>query len=167
MTLPQTAAQENMRIIHAWIDAHNRQDMKALDYLDEQIEIIEIPTGVIYKGMAKMKELAAVAYRRRGYKEITHIMATDEEVCVEYTARADLSQPLTEVEKASGIHGIEISKVKISHAPFELKVYFVCHIKDSKIDRAREYWDVATVMRQLGRANPLTRLLTFFMRHSS
>lgn len=59
MALPQTAAQENMNMIRAWIDAHNRQDMKALDYMDENIEIIEIPTGVVYKGMTKMKELAA------------------------------------------------------------------------------------------------------------
>ncbi len=77
MALLQTAAQENMRIIRAWIDAHNRQDMKALDYLDENIEILEIPTGVVYKGMAKMKELAQMAYRRHVWKEITHIMATD------------------------------------------------------------------------------------------
>jgi ketosteroid isomerase-like protein len=161
------AAQENMRIIRAWIDAHNRQDMKALDYLDEQIEIIEVPTGVIYKGMTKRRELAEIAYRRRGYKEMTHLMATEEDVCVEYTNRADLSQPFTEGEKAGGIHGIAISKAKTSKAPFELKVCFVCHIKDGKIDRAREYWDVATITRQLGVANLLTRLLTFFMRHSS
>lgn len=40
ITLPQTSAQENMQIIRARIDAHSHQDMKALDYLDEQIEII-------------------------------------------------------------------------------------------------------------------------------
>jgi ketosteroid isomerase-like protein len=167
MALLQTAAQENMRIIRAWIDAHNRQDMKALDYLDENIEILEIPTGVVYKGMAKMKELAQMAYRRHVWKEITHIMATDEEVCVEYTVRADISQPLTEGEKAGGLHGVDISKAKTSKTPFELKLCFVCHIKDGKIDLAREYWDAATITRQLGIASPLTRLLTFFMRHSS
>lgn len=32
--------------------------------------------------MAKMKELA---YRRPVWKEITHIMGTDNKVCVEYT----------------------------------------------------------------------------------
>lgn len=166
MTASQTAAQENMRIIRAWIDAHNHQDMKALDYLDEHIEILEVPTGVVYKGMAKMKELAAIAYRRRGYKEITHLIASDEGACVEYIAKADRSQPLTESEKA-GIHGVDVSKAKPSSGSFELQVCFVCHIKDGKIDRAREYWDVATITHQLGIANPLTRLITFFMRHSS
>lgn len=165
MALLQTAAQENMRIIRAWIDAHNRQDMKALEYLDEDIEIVEIPTGVVYKGMAKMKELAEMAYRRHGWKDITHIMATNEEVCVEYIARADTSQPLTEAEKAGGLHGVDISKARADKALFELKVCFVCHIKDGKIDRAREYWDAATITRQLGIANPVTKLLTFFMRH--
>lgn len=166
MALPSTAAQENVRIIRAWIDAHNRQDMQALDYLDENIEIIEIPTGVVYRGMAKMRELAAVAYRRRARKELTHIMATDEDVCVEYTNTADISQPFTEGERA-GIHGINASRAKTSKAPFELKVCFVCHIKDGKIDRAREYWDLATVTRQLGIANPLARLYNFVMRHRS
>jgi ketosteroid isomerase-like protein len=166
MTLPLTAAQENERIIRAWIDAHNRQDMRALEYMDEQIEIVEVPTGVVYHGMAKMRELAAVAYRRRAQKVLTHLMATDEDVCVEYTNTADISQPYTEGERA-GIHGINASRAKTSAAPLELKVCFVCHIKDGKIDRAREYWDVATVTRQLGIANPLARLYTFVMRHRS
>ncbi|SRR6266702_1616599 len=167
MTLPQTAAQENVNIIRAWIDAHNRQDMKALDYMDENIEIIEIPTGVVYKGMTKMKELAKIAYRRRGWKDITNLIATDDEVCVEYIARADMSKPLTEAEKKSGIHGIDTSKARASNAPFEMRVCFVCHMKDGKIDRAREYWDVATITRQFRIENPLTKLLTFFMRHNS
>ncbi len=167
MALPQTAAQENMKMIRAWIDAHNHQDMKALDFMDEHIEIIEIPTGVVYKGMTKMKELAEVAYRRRGWKDITNLIATDDEVCVEYIARADMSKPLTKAEKESGLHGIDLSKAKASNTPFELRVCFVCHIKDGKIDRAREYWDAATITRQLGIANPVTKLLTYFMRHSS
>lgn len=54
IALLQTTAQENMRSIRPWIDAHNRQDMKALDYLDENIEIIEIPSGVVYKGSVQL-----------------------------------------------------------------------------------------------------------------
>ncbi len=47
MALLQTAAQENMCSIRAWIDAHNRQDMKALVYYAETIEIVEKNTAVV------------------------------------------------------------------------------------------------------------------------
>jgi hypothetical protein len=53
------ATQRNIDTILAWLDAHNRQDLKAIDFYTEDIEIIEMPTGVVYKGMDKMRELAA------------------------------------------------------------------------------------------------------------
>jgi len=37
----------------SWLDTHNRQDMKAIDCYTEDIEIVEMSTGVVYKGMAK------------------------------------------------------------------------------------------------------------------
>ena len=61
-------AQRNIDTIHAWLDAHNRQDIKAIDYYAEDIEIVEMPTGVVYRGMEKMRELARMAYRRKGWK---------------------------------------------------------------------------------------------------
>jgi ketosteroid isomerase-like protein len=66
-------AQRNIDAILAWLDAHNRQDMKAIDCYTDDIEIVEMPTGVVYKGMDKMRELAAMAYRRKGWKELTNI----------------------------------------------------------------------------------------------
>jgi len=55
----------------SWLDAHNRQDMKVIDCYTEDIEIVEMPTGVVYKGMAKMRELPRMAYRRKGWKDLT------------------------------------------------------------------------------------------------
>ena len=63
----------------SWLDAHNRQDMKVIDCYTEDIEIVEMPTGVVYKGMAKMRELPRMAYRRKGWKDLTHIIATETE----------------------------------------------------------------------------------------
>ncbi len=142
--------QRNINTIQTWLDAHNRQDMTAIDCYTEDIEIIEMPTGVVYKGMEKMRELAKMAYRRKGWKDLTHIIATETEACVEYIARADMSTQLTEEEKRSGIHGVDISKAKSSTAPFVIPVCFICHFtKEGKIDRVREYWDVATMTRQI------------------
>ena len=114
--------QRNIHTIRAWLDAHNRQDMKAVDFYTEDIEIIEMPTGVVYKGMDQMRELARIAYRRKGCKELTNVIATEAEACVEYVAKADMTQPLTLAEKESGLHGVDISKARSSTASFAIPV---------------------------------------------
>ncbi len=163
MTISPTI-QRNIDTIRAWLDAHNRQDMKALDYYTEDIEIIEMPTGVVYKGMNKMRELARMAYRRNGRKDLTHIFATETEACVEYIATADMSQLLSAEEKKSGIHGVDLSKAKSSAASFALPVCFICHFtEEGKIDRVREYWDVITMTRQFGIESIKSKILSFFM----
>ncbi len=158
--------QRNIDTLLAWLDAHNHQDMKALDYFVEDVVMKEMNTGVVYKGMEKMRELAKMAYRRKGWKDMTNIFATETEACLEYLARADMSQDLSEEEKTSGMHGIDLSKAKTSHGSFDLPVCFICHFTtDGKIDQVREYWDVSTVTRQFGIENLTTRIMGFFMRH--
>jgi len=66
-----SAASKSVKTMLAWIDAHNRQDLKALDYMHQDVEIVEIPTGVVYRGMEQMRKLAAMAYSRRVDKEVT------------------------------------------------------------------------------------------------
>ena len=142
--------------------------MKALDFYTEDIEIVEMPTGVVYKGLDKMRELARMAYRRKGCKELTNTIATETEACVEYIAKADMSQPLTKEEKESGLHGVDISKAKSSTAPFAIPVCYICHFtEEGKIDRVREYWDVATMTRQFGIESMKSKLLRFVMRRGS
>lgn len=143
-------AQENIDIIKAWLDAHNRQDMKALDYMDEDVEIVEVPTGVVYRGMEDMKRLAEMAYSRKGDKVLTHIFATDNRVCAEYTAYADAETPVSDAIKAQSLHGIDLAKVKATGGKFALQVCFVCEIRNGKIHRAREYWDAESMKRQFG-----------------
>jgi len=156
-------APKNVKTMLAWIEAHNRQDMRALDYMHEDVEIVQVATGVVYHGMEQMKKLAAMAYSRRGDKEVTNVFASNDEACIEYIARADMSSPLTDTEKREGLHGIDLSGAK-PRSRFELKVCFVCRFKDGKIYRAREYWDAAEMARQLGKSNFLARVFTFLAR---
>lgn len=149
MTLQQTAAQKNIDMIRAWLDAHNHQDRKALDYMDENIEIIQIPTGAI-SHWKDMENLMTLAYSRKSDKELTHIFATDDEVCAEYTARISTAGAISDFEKEQGLHGIDIAEAKPTSDMVEIQVCFVCHIKNGKIDRAREYWNAAALNRQLG-----------------
>jgi ketosteroid isomerase-like protein len=144
------AARHNMDIIRAWLDAHNRQDMQALDYMDDEVEIVETPTGVVWRGRQDIESLARLAYERRSYKELTHLFAADDEVCAEYTTRVSTADPVSEFAKEHGLHGIDITNAQPTVQTFALPVCFVCHISNGKIDRAREYWDAASMARQLG-----------------
>ena len=56
------AAQANLNLMTAWLDAHNRQDMKALDHMSDDVEIVEMPTGVVWRGRRDMENLARLAY---------------------------------------------------------------------------------------------------------
>jgi len=144
------AAQANLELIKAWLDAHNRQDMKALDYLSDDVEIVEIPTGVIWRGRQDMENLARLAYSRKSDKRLTHIFATDNDACVEYLTVVSLTGAVSDFEKEQGLHGIDGSNATPTVDVLELAVCFVCEIQDGKIRRAREYWDAGGMARQLG-----------------
>ena len=144
------AARANIELVKGWLDAHNRQDLKALDYMSDDIEIVETPTGVIWRGRRDMENLARLAYSRKSYKRLTHIFATDKEACVEYMTVVPLVGEVTDSEKQQDLHGIDVSTANPTVDTFELPVCFVCEIEDGKIRRAREYWDAAAMARQLG-----------------
>ncbi len=169
MEIPKSTnltVQRNIDTMMFWLDAHNRQDMAALDCFAEDIEIIEMNTGVVYKGMDKMRELAKAAYKRKGFKDLTNIFATETYACLEYIASGDTSEPLSEEERKSGFHGIDISKAKTKSNSISIPICFICHFNDNgKIDRVREYWDTATVTRQFGIESLKSKILGFFMRH--
>ncbi len=124
-----------------------------------------IDTILTWLELHNHQDLAAIAYRRKGWKDLTNLFATEDEACVEYIARADASLPLTNEEKG-GVHGVDVSKAKPSDHQVNLPVCFVCHFNsEGKIDRVREYWDVSTLTRQFGIASVKSRFLRFFLRH--
>ena len=143
-------AQANIDLIKAWLDAHNAQDMRALDYMADDIEIVETPTGVVWRGRKDMENLARLAYSRKSFKKLTHIFATDIEACVEYLTIINTADAVSDFEREQGLHGIDVSKAKPTVQIFELPVCFVCEIEAGKIIRAREYWDAASLEQQLG-----------------
>jgi ketosteroid isomerase-like protein len=144
------AAQANLKLMRAWLDAHNRQDMKALDYMSDDVEVIEMPTGVVWRGRQDMENLARLAYSRKSHKRLTHVFATDKQACAEYVTVVRTAGTVSDFEKEQGLHGIDVSNAKPIVDTFELPVCFVCEIEDGKIHRAREYWDAASMARQLG-----------------
>ena len=136
-------SQSNLDVMRGWIDAQNRQDQDgALAFLDVGVEVEDVPTGVKYKGLDAMKEMAGVAHGVQGIKEITNLFANEDWACVEYVAKARLSG---EVD-VSGPAVMADGKKEV-----ELKVCCLAHFnKDGKIDHARGYYDLLSVKTRLG-----------------
>jgi len=49
-----------------------------------------------------------------------------------------MSQPLTEEEKESGIHGVYISQAKSSTASFAMPVRFICRFTETSFIMAKD-----------------------------
>ncbi|WP_156664341.1 MULTISPECIES: nuclear transport factor 2 family protein [unclassified Mycobacterium] len=144
------SARANIELLKAWLDAHNRGDITALEYMSNDVEIVEMPTGVVWRGRQDMENLARLAYSRKSHKRLTHIFATETAACMEYVTVVSMAGEVSPFEKEWGLHGIDISRAEPTSDVFELPVCFVCEIKDGRIHRAREYWDAASASRQLG-----------------
>ena len=112
--------------------------MKAIDCYTEDIEIVEMPTGVVYKGMAKMRELPRMAYRRKGWKDLTHIIATETERVWSMSRELTSLSRSPKEEKESGIHGVYISQAKSSTASFAMPVRFICRFTETSFIMAED-----------------------------
>lgn len=77
----------------------------------------------------------------QGRKQITNLFATEEWVCVEYHSRATITGPIE-------VRGVTIIPEGISRT-IDTEVCVIAHIRDGKMDRAREYFDSATFAPQL------------------
>ena len=127
-----TRAQSNISIVRAWIDAHNRHDPKALDCMDDSIEVVEAPTGAVHKGLDAVKKLTEDAYARGGWKDITNLFASEDQACVEYVARITMPVPPNGLEKGGGSLGPKRPDSS-SAGKAETKVCAVFHFKNGKI----------------------------------
>ncbi|SRR6266700_205366 len=141
-------AQENMNLIRAWVDAVNRNDVEGeLACWQPDGEMTIMATGTTSKGHAALRQggewsaSMVSAQPLQGRKQITNLFASDEWVCVEYHSRATITGPIE-------MRGVTIIPEGISRA-IDTEACVIAHIRDGKMDRAREYFDSATFARQL------------------
>jgi ketosteroid isomerase-like protein len=145
-------ARENLELIRAWVDAINRNDVEEeLACWQPDGEMTVVPTGTTFKGTEALRRggehSAAMvgAQPIEGRKQITNLFASDEWACVEYDVRASVAGPIE-------MQGVQIIPAGIERA-IDLKVCVIAHVRDGKMDVAREYWDSASMARQLGLDN--------------
>lgn len=140
-------AQDNISVIRKFWKALQHPGPASLqtmtELMDENIDWDVVPLGIKRRGRDEMRQLIEGSWAdspQDGWHEITNVFASEEWVCLEYTARGTITKELTHLN--------------IKHSPkgqkMEIRAVDVFHMKDGKIASAREYYDHATLMRQLG-----------------
>jgi hypothetical protein len=78
----------------------------------------------------------------QGRKQIANLFASEDWACVEYGLHASIAGPIT-------LRGVEIVPDGATRS-VEMRVCVIAHIRDGKVDCAREYFDSGVIARQLG-----------------
>lgn len=142
-------AQTNMDLVRAWVDAINHNDVEAeLACWQPDAQMTVVPLGVTFKGVDEfrrggVKSSAMVGTQPlEGRKQITHLFGSgDDWVCVEYDVQASVDGPIV-------LQNVIVVPAGVSRN-LELKVCVIAHVRNGKMDVAREYWDSASMARQL------------------
>jgi len=143
-----SVAKTNEDIIRKlWGELHGSGSKASLEmmtgFMDENIDWEVVPLGLKRHGIAEVKLLIQSSWNdmpEGGHHEITNVFANDEWVCLEYTAHGKITKELKHLNLNHPVEGQVI----------EVRSIDVFHIKNGKIDLAREYYDHATLLRQLG-----------------
>jgi ketosteroid isomerase-like protein len=137
------SVQDNLQMMHVYFDALFGKNLKPiLDMLDEHIEWLIVPTGDTLKGKDEIARLAPNHWAASPdrVKTLVNLFANEEYASLEYRT----SGTLTNQADFPSI------KFEPTGKKYEFLCCFVFHIKNGKIDRVHEYFDMETVKRQLG-----------------
>lgn len=141
-------AQENEALVRAQIDVYNSHHTdpdwfeKRVVTLADDFAITDMPSGRIYRGVEGFRQNSqfyAEAFPDHEV-EITNVVATEDQVVVEFIGRGTHTGPLhtpTGDIPPTGRRG-------------ELRCCNVYQIKNGKIASLRSYYDAASMLRQLG-----------------
>lgn len=139
------SAQDNLAIVRTLFEALDNPGPDSLktilDLLDENVNWHVVPYGDPYLGHAGVKGLLETAWASTNPSHpITNLFADEDWVCVEYVAQSTVTAGKLEQLNITATEGKSVDVLGCS----------VYHIQDGKIDIAREYIDVLTMLRQLG-----------------
>jgi steroid delta-isomerase-like uncharacterized protein len=132
--------QDNLALMRRYFDLLYTKDLDAmLELVDDDIQWLVVPTGDVISGKASLAELAANHWGASPdrTKQLLNLFATEDYACMEYTSGGTLTG---EVDFRS-------IKIPPSGRTYEIQCCFVFHVKEGRIDRVHEYFDMDTVKR--------------------
>lgn len=139
----ESQVQANLAIMRKYFDLLFSKELDSLlEIIDDNIEWLIVPTGDVIRGKDKFIEIAKNHWGASPdrVKKLLNLFASKEYACMEYVSGGTLT---------GTVDFISI-KIPPSGLKYELQVCFVFHIKNGKIDRVHEYFDMETVKRITG-----------------
>jgi steroid delta-isomerase-like uncharacterized protein len=139
------AAQDHAALVRSVYDAYNGRDFdRAAAAVADTYEWLMTPTGQVFHGPDGMRQyLAGWADGFPDSKvEVTNVIVGDGQAVVEFTGRGVHSGTLV----------TPMGDIPATGKQAELHFCDVYEIADGKLRRGRSYFDLATLMRQLGLA---------------
>ena len=135
--------QDNIKLVRDSVAAFSRGDAEAsAAFYGENCEHFEAGTGRTFRGRAEFQ--AALKGWLTGFPDaqgtVANVFASGDEVAAEITYRETNTGPLATPAGTIPATG------KVAELPSAL----VCRVRDGKIQKGTLYFDMATLLRQLG-----------------
>ena len=137
------SAEDNAALVRTIYGAFNDHDAdRVIAAVSDDFELLDVPTGQTFRGPGGFRQwlqpwLTAAPNART---ELTSVIAAGDSVATEHTGRGTHTGPLA----TPG------GEVPPSGRPIELRFAEIFEVRDGKIVAMRAYWDVATLLRQVG-----------------
>ncbi len=137
------SAQDNIRIVRELFDAiNNHQVDRAAALVDDNADWLDVATGAVYRGPQGFRQLSQSWWEAfpDNSIEITNLFASDDFACVEYVGRGTFTGPLNWPTLGAAPTGRTL----------DLPFCDVYRIHNGRIVNARDYYDLMTMLDQLG-----------------
>ena len=141
-------AQENVALARSQLDLYNSHQSdqawleKSAANVAEDCELIDVPTGRTLRGLEGFKQLSL--FFADGFPdskvEITNVFATEDQAVIEFTGRGTNTGPLH----------MPTGDIPPTGRYSELRFCSVNRAKSGKIVSIHSYYDVMTMLQQLG-----------------
>ena len=137
------AAQDHAALVRSVYTAYNDREFdRAAAVVTDNYEWLMTPTGQVFHGGDGMREY--LAGWAEGFPdsqvEVTNVIVGENQAVVEFTGRGT----------HSGTLATPMGDIEATGQQAELHFCDVYEIADGKLRRGRSYFDLATLMRQLG-----------------
>jgi len=143
-------AQENVALVRSQLDLYNNHQSdpawleKRTATLAGDCEITDVPSGTVYRGADGFKQNSQ--FYKEAFPdhqvEITNVVATEDQVVVEFIGRGTHTGPLH----------LPAGDIPPTGHKGELRCCNVYQIKNGKIASIRSYYDAMSMLQQLGLA---------------
>ncbi len=136
-------AADNASIVRTTYDAFNDRDLeRGGAAIASDAELVDVPSGTIFRGPEGYKQSMQgwLTAFPDGRIEITNLVAAGDTVVVEFTGRGTHTGPLV------GPAG----EIPPTGKAGQMALCDVVRVKDGKIVALRSYYDIATLLGQLG-----------------